>query len=107
MREDMSPVDRVLMAPSAWVKQTAIAVFSNQSPPTDLEELTGRIAPRPLLLIAAPELGVGEELNRGYRDAAGDSATLWEIPESKHVQGIKARPAEYEKRVVGFFDQTL
>ena len=33
--------------------------------------------------------------------------TLWEIPESQHVGGITARPAEYERRVVGFFDEAL
>jgi uncharacterized protein len=107
MREEMSPVEKALMAPAAWVKEASIAVFSNQSPPTDLRDLVGRIAPRPLLLIAAPELGVGEELNRGYADAAGASATLWEIPESRHVGGLAARPAEYERRVVSFFDAAL
>ncbi|HEX5622644.1 MAG TPA: CocE/NonD family hydrolase [Solirubrobacteraceae bacterium] len=107
MREDMPARDRPIMAVSAWVKQASIAVFSNQSPPTDLRNLVGRIAPRPLLLIAAPKLGVGEELNRGYVRAAGDSATLWEIPESRHVGGMAARPAEYEQRVVGFFDEAL
>jgi uncharacterized protein len=106
MREDMSAVDKALMAPSAWVKQASIAIFSNQSPPTDLKKLVGRIS-RPLLLIAAPKLGVGEELNRGYARAAGGSATLWEIPESRHTGGIEARPAEYERRVVGFFDEAL
>ena len=107
MREDMPAVDKVLTTPSAWVKQASIAVFSNQAPPTDLKDLVGRISPRPLLLIAAPKLGVGEELNRGYAHAAGESATLWEIPESRHTGGIEARPAEYERRVVGFFDEAL
>ena len=107
MREDLPPVDKALMAPAAWVKQASIAVFSNQTPPTDLRDLVGRIAPRPLLLIAAPKLGVGEELNRGYVRAAGDTATLWEIPESRHTGGIEARPAEYERRVAGFFDEAL
>jgi uncharacterized protein len=104
MREDLTPVEKAIMAPSAWMKQASIATFSNQSPPTDLRDLVGRIAPRPLLLIAAPKYGVGEELNRGYAEAAGDTATLWEIPESRHTGGIEARPAEYERRVVGFFD---
>jgi hypothetical protein len=107
MREDLAPAEKALMAPSMWVKQASIAVFSNQSPPTDLRDLVGRIAPRPLLLIAAPKLGVGEELNRGYLRAAGDTASLWEIPEAHHVGGLAARPAEYERRVVGFFDEAL
>ena len=42
-----------------------------------------------------------------YYDAAGAPKTLWEIPESKHVGGLQARPREYERRVVGFFDDAL
>jgi hypothetical protein len=61
----------------------------------------------PLLLIAAPIHGVGEKLNRRFAKAAGESATLWEIPESKHVGGLAARPEEYERRVVGFFNEAL
>ena len=38
--------------------------------------------------------------------AAGD-AELWEIPEAHHVGGLQARPEEYERRVVGFFDEAL
>jgi hypothetical protein len=69
--------------------------------------LTPKIAPTPLLLIAAPIHGVGEKLNRGFAKAAGESATLWEIPESTHVGGLTARPEEYERRVVGFFNEAL
>jgi uncharacterized protein len=88
-------------------KTAGIAVFSNQMPPENLKSLSGRIDPQPVLLIIAPRSGHGEELSRGYARAAGDSATLWEIPESGHVGGIEARPAEYERRVVGFFDRAL
>jgi uncharacterized protein len=87
-------------------KTAAIAVFSNHSPPPNLKDLAARIE-QPLLLIAAPVKGVGEGLNRGYAKAAGESATLWEIPESTHVGGLVARPEEYERRVVGFFDGVL
>ena len=54
-----------------------------------------------------PELAQRREAQPRLRAAAGDSATLWEIPESKHVGGLEARPAEYERRVVGFFDRAL
>jgi hypothetical protein len=87
-------------------KTVAVAVSSNQAPPANLKDLAARIE-QPLLLIAAPNSGHGEGLNRGYAKAAGDSATLWEIPESGHVGGLKARPEEYERRVVGFFDEAL
>jgi uncharacterized protein len=107
MDEDLPGAQKVLGAPLSAIKTASIAVFANQSPPANLKELTGKIAPRPLLLIAAPNEGVGEELNRGYAKAAGKTATLWEIPESTHVGGLKARPEEYERRVVGFFDAAL
>jgi dienelactone hydrolase len=87
-------------------KTVAVAVSSNQAPPANLKDLAAQVE-QPMLLIAAPEKGVGEELNRGYAKAAGESATLWEIPESTHVGGQEARPEEYERRVVGFFDAEL
>jgi hypothetical protein len=59
------------------------------------------------LLIAAPNSPNGEDLNRGYYAAAGEPKTLWEIPESGHTGGIEARPREYERRVVSFFDEAL
>jgi uncharacterized protein len=81
-------------------------VSSNQAPPSNLKDLAAKIE-QPLLLIAAPNSPNGEQLNRGYHAAAGANSTLWEIPESKHVGGLAARPAEYERRVAGFFDAAL
>jgi hypothetical protein len=89
------------------VKTGALTVFADRAPPANLKDLVGRIAPRSLLLIAAPNSKHGEELNRGYFAAAGQPKTLWDIPESGHVGGLDARPAEYERRVVGFFDRAL
>ena len=87
-------------------KTLAVAVSANQAPPANLKDLAAEIE-QPLLLIAAPKKGNGEKLNRGYATAAGASATLWEIPESTHVGGLEARPEEYERRVVGFFNEAL
>ena len=99
--------DKVASSVLEAVKTASLAVFADQSPPPHLAALARRIAPRPLLLIAAPNSRHGEELNRDYHAAAGPTSTLWEIPESRHVDGIAARPAEYERRVVGFFDRAL
>ena len=107
MDHEMSTSERLLSAPGYAVKTAAVAVFANQAPPPNLKDVVGRIAPRPLLLIAAPNSSNGEDLNRGYHRAAGRPKALWEIPESGHVGGIRARPAEYERRVVGFFDRAL
>jgi uncharacterized protein len=104
---DMSILDRALATPAFAVKNAALGVFSNESPPANLGDLIGQIAPRPLLLIAAPNSPNGEARNRDYLEAAGESASLWEIPESRHIGGLDARPREYEQRVIGFFDRAL
>jgi dienelactone hydrolase len=88
------------------VKTVTVAVSSNQAPPANLKDLAADVE-QPMLLIAAPFHGAGEQLNRGYAAAAGDSATLWEIPEADHMGGQESRPEEYEQRVVGFFDEHL
>jgi uncharacterized protein len=87
-------------------RTAGVAVSANQAPPANLKDLAAKID-QPLLLIAAPVKGVGEKLNRGYHAAAGANSELWEIPESGHVGGLEARPEEYERRVVGFFDKAL
>ena len=109
--EDMDHDDPALgkwtlgLAMSA-AKTATVAVAANQAPPANLKALAAKVE-QPMLLIAAPNSPAGERLNRGYAKAAGDSATLWEIPESRHVGGQTARPQEYERRVVGFFDKAL
>ena len=87
-------------------KTAAVAVSSNQAPPANLKDLAADVE-QPMLLIAAPNAPTGETLNRGYAKAAGESATLWEIPEADHMGGQESRPEEYERRVVGFFDEHL
>jgi dienelactone hydrolase len=106
MDADVGTVDKVVGALVGASKDAGIAVFSNHLPPRNLRDLAREVA-QPVLLIAAPDSGHGEELNRGYARAAGDNATLWEIPESRHVGGLTARPHEYERRVIGFLDEAL
>ena len=107
MDQDVSGVERWMGVPLSAIKTASIAVFANRWPPTNLKELVGEIAPRPLFLIAAPNSPHGEDLNTGYFAAAGEPKTLWEIPESTHVGGLRARPEEYERRVTAFFDRAL
>ena len=104
--EDIPPAERPLFLARRGQERRHRGLLQ-QAPPADLEDLGAEIAPRPLMLIAAPNSKHGEELNRALREAAGATGTLWEIPESRHVGGQAARPAEYERRVVGFFDTAL
>jgi hypothetical protein len=47
------------------------------------------------------------ELTPAYYAAAGEPKALWEVPGASHTGGIEARPKEYERRVVAFFDDAL
>jgi hypothetical protein len=89
------------------VETAAGAVLADHLPPPDLADLMPRIAPRPVLLIRGMNGNGDEALNRVYRDAGGPTTTLWEIPRAGHTGGLSTAPAEYERRVIGFFDRAL
>jgi uncharacterized protein len=95
--------------PTQFALTTGVALFSNHLPPPSLAHLVGRIAPRPVFLIYALHGTGGEEkqLNPKYYAAAGQPKQIWEIPEASHTGGITARPREYERRVIAFFDSAL
>ncbi|MCG3212197.1 MAG: hypothetical protein FOGNACKC_05845 [Anaerolineae bacterium] len=66
----------------------------------------GRIAPRPVLLIYGsrePSLAGG----RQQVAAAGPSAQLWVVEGASHGDYMQVAPAEYERRLVEFFDAAL
>jgi uncharacterized protein len=85
-----------------------VALFSNDVPPPSLEDLAARITPTPVFFIYAdPGQGGESELQQTYYEAAREPKEIWLVPGAGHTGGIEARPAEYERRVVGFFDDAL
>jgi hypothetical protein len=94
------------IAPITFETATGV-VLSDHLPPADLADLMPRIGPRPVLLIRGMRGNGDEALNRVYGTAGGRTVTLWEIERAGHTGGISAAPAEYERRVVGFFDRAL
>lgn len=108
IREDLIRGPRGwLVVPQAAVQTTALAVLSGTAPPPSLERLVRRISPRPLYLISAGRSSAGEDLNLDYFRSASEPKTLWKIPEAHHVGGFQARPREYERRVIKFFERAL
>ena len=89
------------------MQTAATAVLSNSTPPPALVDLVGRISPRAAFFVYAGKGQGGEELNPRYYAAAGAPRQLWKIVEALHTGGLAARPAEYERRVTGFFDRFL
>lgn len=93
--------------PSMAVQSAALTVFTGRTPPPSLCDVVGRIAPRPVFLIYAEHGAGGEELTPEYYAAAGQPKQVWMVPGSGHTGGLRACPAEYEERLVGFFDRAL
>jgi pimeloyl-ACP methyl ester carboxylesterase len=87
--------------------QAGIALFSNESPPPSLVDVVPDIAPRPALLIWAPNGGNQETMNPIYQRLIGTSADIWSMPDVRHIKGLQTHPEEYERRVVGFFNRAL
>ena len=51
--------------------------------------------------------GTETKPNKGFYAAAREPKQIWEVPNGQHIAGITTEPAEYERRVTGFFDRTL
>jgi dienelactone hydrolase len=86
----------------------AVALFSNRLPPPSLEDLSGQIAPTPVFFVyAVPGQGGEAELNETFYEAAQEPKEIWLVPGAEHTGGIEAQPEEYERRIVGFFDDAL
>ena len=91
------------------VLTTAVSVFANNLPPEDLKGLASRISPRAVFFIYGEhgQGGAEKKPNQGFYAEAGEPKEIWEVPGAQHVGGITTRPAEYERRVIGFFDSAL
>ena len=96
------------MAVPIWGGITAAtAVFSDDAPPPNLNDVVERIAPRPVFFIYAARGQGGEELSQDFYESAGEPKDVWEVPKGGHVGGAEALPREYERRLIAFFDEAL
>ena len=90
------------------VATAATAIFSNNLPPATLKSLAPKIAPGSVFFVYGERGQPAEQpANTAFYAAAGQPKAIWEVPGSGHIGGIDAQPAEYERRVVAFFDTAL
>jgi hypothetical protein len=95
--------------PQVWftgVMTAGMALFSNRLPPPSLKTLAGRIESTPVFFIYAKKGAGGEDNNPEYYKGTPGPKQIWKI-DTSHTHGLSARPVEYERRVVGFFDRAL
>jgi uncharacterized protein len=104
--DDLSGASKWFMLPHLATKTSALTVLSNHAPPSNLTKLIPRIAPRPVFLINAAH-GEVDDKTPEYYGAAGAPKLTWAVPAGAHTGGLAARPRQYERKVVGFFDRAL
>lgn len=87
----------------------ATALFTNDLPPSSLKSEVATIAPSAVFFVYGEngQGGTEKRPNQGFYEAAGEPKQIWEVPNGQHIAGITTQPAEYERRVIGFFDEHL
>jgi predicted acyl esterase len=90
---------------AAWAMFKAVEVIGGQAPPVPLEQRISRIT-SPLLLISAGR-SAEYEFNVHYMKTAQPTTRHWNLAGGHHTRGLREYPAEYERRVVDFFAQSL
>jgi uncharacterized protein len=87
----------------------ATAVFTSTLPPPSLKSEVPKISPNAVFFVYGEKGQGGSEVkpNKGFYAAAGEPKQIWQVPNGQHIAGITTEPAEYERRVIGFFDDVL
>ncbi len=66
----------------------------------------GQLSPRPIFLLqGGSDVVVDPDSGRKLYEAANEPVELWYEESLDHVEFFSAYPAEYEERIVGFFDE--
>jgi uncharacterized protein len=104
--EEFHGLERALNAPGFLFVTAGTALFSSTAPPPNLTDVAPKIE-QPLFVIWAPNGGNIEHMSKKYFELAKGPKQIWAMPTAKHVGGIRDQPKEYERRVVGFFDDAL
>jgi pimeloyl-ACP methyl ester carboxylesterase len=90
----------------SWLDSRCVSLWTGIPIPAGVTSIIDQISPRPILFI---DTGQAETraLVRHYYELADEPKELWEIPETFHGGQFRARPEEYEQKMVAFFAAAL
>jgi uncharacterized protein len=108
-RDGLANGDRLDALLGGAVNTLAVALFTNTLPPPSLKSEVAKVAPNAVFLVYGEngQGGTERKPNKLFYAAAREPKQIWEVPNGQHIAGITTEPAEYERRVVGFFDEAL
>ncbi len=90
----------------SWIDSRCVSLWTGIPIPAGVPEEISKITPRPIMFINTGEAG-GRDLVRYFYHFADQPKELWEIPETYHGGQLKARPLEYEEKVITFLNNNL
>ena len=86
----------------------ATALFTDDLPPPSLRATCRRSSGAVFFVYGEQGQPDGDDAEQGRSTRPrSEQKEIWEVPNGQHIGGVKAEPAEYERRVVGFFDRNL
>jgi pimeloyl-ACP methyl ester carboxylesterase len=88
-------------------KTAVTQVLARQRPPLPLRAAVQRMAPRPVLLIAAGTAVDEQHAAADLRRASPSTVQVWTVPGSGHTEGLRTAPQQWEQRVVGFLTSAM
>ena len=83
------------------------SVFTSDLPPQTLNSLVPKIEGATFFVYGEKGQPVEKPANDEFYKVARGTKQIWEVPGAGHVGGLEAQPQEYERRIVGFFDEAL
>jgi uncharacterized protein len=89
------------------VATAATALFTDNLPPRSLKSLAPQAQGASFFVYGEKGQPVEKPANDAFYAEAPGPKEIWEVPGSGHMKGIEAQPAEYERRLVAFFDRHL
>jgi pimeloyl-ACP methyl ester carboxylesterase len=94
------------MKPLTPIMFALLELLSGVHAPRALTTIIQNISPRPILLVST---GTGLEKRQAeiYYQLAGSPKDHWNLPKSSHGHGIFTNRAEYEQRMIQFFENGL
>ena len=108
-RDGLANGDRFDEFLGGGVNTLATALFTNTLPPPSLKSEVAKIAPTAVFFVYGENGQGGSEAkpNKLFYANAAEPKQIWEVPGGQHIAGITTKPRQYERRVIGFFDNAL
>jgi uncharacterized protein len=108
LEKSMSTLERVLAYPQDVVQTASVWLLGGDTVPMSLKNAAILVSPRAVFFIYGENGQEAEKaVNPAYYRSALAPKVIWKVPGAGHTQAIEARPAEYRRRVLRFFNRAL